>query len=655
MADIQAFNHPSTSDNIEKGNPKGTGTIHNSVIDSKETSHTNAVFEDVEAHIRYKDFKTKQEFSGAILAWLTYQSIGVIYGDIGTSPLYVFSSTFTSSPSNEDLIGALSLIIWALTLVVTLKYVTIVLFADDDGEGGTFALYSLLTRYCDIMQRSPREPLTVKLERQLTQEMKGPNAQFRSVLENNFLFRTFIKFLAVFGVCLVIADGILTPAQSVLGAIQGLKVKVPDIETNTIVGISCAILIVLFLIQPLGITKLGTTFAPIVVMWLLFNMVFGIYNLVKFDASVLRAFNPANCFYYFNKNGEEGWKSLGAILLCFTGVEALFADLGAFSARFGPPEDNLSNWTTSLGNAYGVCVIMVTFITTCMVSIVALVVWQLHFLFVLAGFIFFGAIDGAFLSAALTKVPQGAWFTLLLALLLSCVLFLWRFGKKEQWKTEVDDNIAPSSLVVCDERGRLMLQRSDGQKEMGRIKGVGIFFDKIGYHAPAVYTHFVRKFEAQHEVIVFFHLRQLIQPTVREEERYIVQRVGSSNTFRIIVRHGYNDHVFTENFGVILYDKLKAFLDAEIENSGSELSLSNAHARVNARALRERDALDAAYEKQVIYILGKEQLRLSPKSILPRRFALSTFIWMRENTRTKQQEFNVPIDQLVEVGYIKEI
>lgn len=127
------------------------------------------------------------------------------------------------------------------------------------------------------MQRSPREPLTVKLERQLTQEMKRPNAQFRSVLEKNFLFRTFIKFLAVFGVCLVIADGILTPAQSVLGAIQGLKVKVPDIETNAIVGISCAILIVLFLLQPLGITKLGTTFAPIVVMWLLFNMVFGIY------------------------------------------------------------------------------------------------------------------------------------------------------------------------------------------------------------------------------------------------------------------------------------------------------------------------------------------------------------------------------------------
>lgn len=127
------------------------------------------------------------------------------------------------------------------------------------------------------MQRNPREPLMVKLERQLTREMKRPNSMFRSFLEKNFFLRTFVKFLAVFGVCLVIADGILTPAQSVLGAIQGLKVKVPDIETNTIVGISCAILFVLYAIQPMGVTGLGTTFAPIVVLWLLFNMVFGIH------------------------------------------------------------------------------------------------------------------------------------------------------------------------------------------------------------------------------------------------------------------------------------------------------------------------------------------------------------------------------------------
>lgn len=97
--------------------------------------------------VHASDFKRKQEFSGIYLLWLAYQSTGVIYGDIGTSPLYVFSSTFSSPPSYIDLMGSLSLIIWSLTLMVTVKYVTIVLYADDEGEGGTFALYSLLTRY----------------------------------------------------------------------------------------------------------------------------------------------------------------------------------------------------------------------------------------------------------------------------------------------------------------------------------------------------------------------------------------------------------------------------------------------------------------------------------------------------------------------------
>ncbi|KAJ6037007.1 hypothetical protein N7540_001286 [Penicillium herquei] len=91
-------------------------------------------------------------FGGWKLAWLAYQSLGVIYGDIGTSPLYVFSSTFTSEPSYDDVLGAVSLVIWALTIMVTIKYVFIVLLADDEGEGGTFALYSLLSRYVRYMR-----------------------------------------------------------------------------------------------------------------------------------------------------------------------------------------------------------------------------------------------------------------------------------------------------------------------------------------------------------------------------------------------------------------------------------------------------------------------------------------------------------------------
>jgi KUP system potassium uptake protein len=107
----------------------------------------------------------------------------------------------------------------------------------------------------------------------------------------------------------------------------------PDISTGTIVGVSCAILVLLFLIQPLGIHRISSAFAPVVIIWLLFNLAFGIYNLIKHDWTVLKAFSPYFAGLYFVRNGTEGWKSLGGILLAFTGVEALFADMGAFSKR----------------------------------------------------------------------------------------------------------------------------------------------------------------------------------------------------------------------------------------------------------------------------------------------------------------------------------
>jgi len=130
-----------------------------------------------------------------------------------------------------------------------------------------------------------------------------------------------------------------------------LEVVKSDITTGTIVGTSCAILVVLFLIQPLGTTKIASTFAPIVIIWLLFNLIFGIYvctegslilenlltstqNLAVHDASVLKAFSPWFAGHYLARNGTEGWKSLGGIPLAFTGVEALFADLGAFTRRW---------------------------------------------------------------------------------------------------------------------------------------------------------------------------------------------------------------------------------------------------------------------------------------------------------------------------------
>jgi KUP system potassium uptake protein len=231
------------------------------------------------------------------------------------------------------LVGALSIIIWSLILIVTLKYCFIVLSADDDGQGGTFALYSLLLRHTNIGQSDPSTPDSNRLERQKTTELRPSGRGLRAFLEKSRISQAALQGLGVLGVSMVLADGVLTPAQSVLGAIQGIRVANPDLGTSAIVGTSCAILVLLFLVQPLGTSKIGTTFAPVVVIWLLFNFCSGIYNLALYDYTVLKAFSPHYAFLYLIRNGYDGWQSLGGLLLAFTGVEALFADLGAFGKR----------------------------------------------------------------------------------------------------------------------------------------------------------------------------------------------------------------------------------------------------------------------------------------------------------------------------------
>lgn len=173
----------------------------------------------------------------------------------------------------------------------------------------------------------------MKMERHLTQDMSATNRTLRSTIERSRFTRGLLKTIGVLAVSMVIADGVLTPAQSVLGAVQGLSVVSPNIDSPTIVGTSCGILVLLFLIQPLGTTRLATMFAPIVILWLGFNAGFGIYNLIKFDHSVLKAFSPYFAIHFFMEKKTDAWRMLGGILLAFTGVEALFADLGAFSMR----------------------------------------------------------------------------------------------------------------------------------------------------------------------------------------------------------------------------------------------------------------------------------------------------------------------------------
>jgi KUP system potassium uptake protein len=185
----------------------------------------------------------------------------------------------------------------------------------------------------NITNRDPREASLVRMNRHASGDLESAGRLMRHRLESSKFARGLLKLMGVLAVSMVISDGVLTPAQSVLGAVQGIVVVNPNLSKSTIIGITDAILVLLFLVQPLGITKITFAFSPIVLIWLGFNAVFGIYNITKHDASVFKAFNPGYAFGFLTRNGEQGWRMLGGVLLAFTGVEALFADLGAFSRR----------------------------------------------------------------------------------------------------------------------------------------------------------------------------------------------------------------------------------------------------------------------------------------------------------------------------------
>lgn len=214
-------------------------------------------------------------------------SLGIIYGDIGTSPIYTFRFIIGQHVITEDLVlGGLSCVFWTLTLITTIKYVYLALSADNKGEGGIFALYALVRRY-----------------------KAG-----------------WVIFPAIIGCATLIADGFITPAISVTSAIEGLRVLNPDISTDTIITIVVIILVLLFVFQQFGSGVVGRTFGPIMLIWFSFIAIIGASHLVR-KPEILAAINPVYGFNLLVKYPGGFW-ILGAVFLCTTGAEALYSDLG---------------------------------------------------------------------------------------------------------------------------------------------------------------------------------------------------------------------------------------------------------------------------------------------------------------------------------------
>jgi len=243
----------------------------------------------------------EEEPRGGSLWLMALTVLGVVFGDIGTSPLYALQKCFTGhgsvTYSPERVLGLLSLIFWSLILVIAVKYIAYVMRASNEKEGGILALMALI-------------------------EPAHPKDRSR---------RKWLIFIGVFGAALLYGDGMITPAISVLSAVEGLKVINSGFESY-IIPIAIFILILLFIFQKQGTSRVGSLFGPVMMVWFLILIVSGIVGITK-DTSVIRAINPMYAIRFFPSAGFSGFLVLGAVFLVVTGGEALYADIGHFGKK----------------------------------------------------------------------------------------------------------------------------------------------------------------------------------------------------------------------------------------------------------------------------------------------------------------------------------
>jgi KUP system potassium uptake protein len=240
----------------------------------------------------------------------------------------------------------------------------------------------------------------------------------------------------------------------------------------------------------------------------------------------------------------------------------------------------------------------------------------------------------------------------MLAAILSFIFVLWRFGKENQWAAEAEDRFQPSHLLTTTSDGEVKFTSAFGGRTVSKVDGIGIFFDKIGDMVPIVFAQFVRKFSARPQIILFFHMRPISTPSIPESERYIIQRTAIPGCYRVTARHGYRDGIVSPNLGRVLIEQLILFITRDTGSSSSSASSKEHTPEVQA----ELDIVHKAADAQApFYIMGKEQMKIKKGTNFIRRFFLWLFLWIRENSRTKMADLNLPFDNLVEVGFVKEI
>lgn len=748
-----------------------------------------------------------EEFSVGRKIILAFQTLGVVFGDVGTSPLYTFDVMFSKAPinDNEDILGALSLVLYTLILIPLVKYVFVVLWANDDGEGGTFALYSLICRHAKVSLLPNQLPSDARIS---SFRLKVPSPELeRSLkikerLETSLTLKRLLLMLVLAGTSMVIADGVVTPAMSVMSAVGGLKVGVGAINQDQVVMISVAFLVILFSVQKFGTSKVGMAVGPALFVWFCSLAGIGIYNLVKYDSSVWRAFNPVHIYYFFKRNSTKAWYALGGCILCATGSEAMFADLCYFSVRSvqltfvflvlpclllgylgqaaylmdnhaGAEQSFFSsipsgafwpvllianiaaliasramttatfscikqstalgcfprlkiihtsrkfmgqiyipviNWfllvvclvfvcsissNTEMGNAYGIAELGVMMMTTVLVTIVMLLIWQINIVIVLSFVVVFLGIELTFFSSVLWSVGDGSWIILVFAIIMFFIMFVWNYGSKLKYETEVKQKL---SMDLMRELGC----------NLGTIRapGIGLLYNELVKGIPAIFGHFLTTLPAIHSMIIFVCIKYVPVPVVPQSERFLFRRVcpKSYHIFRCIARYGYKD-VRKENhqtFEQLLIESLEKFIRREAQerslesdgdddiDSEDDLSCSRVLIAPNGSVYslgapllaeykeknepisqpstseevkpelpadseqsleRELSFIRKAKESGVVYLLGHGDIRARKDSWFIKKLVINYFYaFLRKNCRRGIANLSVPHSNLMQVG-----
>jgi KUP system potassium uptake protein len=611
-------------------------------------------------------------------AALALLALGVVYGDIGTSPLYAAKETFNPEHgiplTAENVIGGVSSIFWALMIVVSLKYVALVLRASNRGEGGIMALLALAT----------------------------------SSVRNRPRLRTALLAIGVFGASLFYGDAVLTPAISVLSAVEGLEVGTTAFKPY-VVPIATGVLVALFAIQRHGTGVVGLLFGPVCVLWFVSLGAVGVWNITK-APTILGALDPTHALNFVTGHGVASFIVLGSVLLAFTGAEALYADVGHFGKRavrvawFGVAAPALVlnyfgqgallitqpgalenpfylaypawalypmvvlataatiiasqatisgaysmtqqaiqlgylprmkiqhtsartigqiyvpavNWillaavaaavlgfgnSTRLASAYGVAVMGTMLVTTVLTFFVLRYTWRYPLWLSLLATAFFLLIDAVFFASALHKVLDGGWFPLVLGVVVFSVMVTWRRGREM-----LLDRVQGSSPPL---EGFL---KSLFTYPPQHVPGTAVFLTSSPDTTPNALLHSLKHYKVLHEQNVFLTVEFREVPSVQPAHRVACDQLAH-NCWRVVARYG-----FMERPDVALALEVCAPHGLQVD------------------------------PMQVTYFLSREQVVPGTNGKGMARWRDRLFAMMARNAGSATDYFQIPTNQVVELG-----